>query len=116
MLPTLVIAPKVYSAIVVIAGVISAEYYAHKHMKPYASKITKSYHVTFNDVFVWPLSTFGDYCIFRRIAMKEFNKCVKDNPNSNYKLVAYPAVVKGFLFPRVLGITGEAEVLNSYRS
>lgn len=111
MLPTIVITPKIISALVCIAGIEFDEYYSHNHMKPYISKTTKSYHVTISDVAVWSAAFYGSYCTSYRAAKVEFNKCVKASPATNYQIISYPAVVKGFLFPSIIAVTGESKLL-----
>lgn len=62
-----------------------------------------SYHVTMDDIFYWPMSSFGQYCTSESSAVKEFEKLKKENPRRIYKVVKYPTVVER---GEILGITG----------
>jgi len=94
-------------ALICILGVGFVEYCVHKYMKPYVSKTTKSYHITLNNIFVWPAASRGAYCKDYKEAQKQFNKCVMYDPTINYKIVCYPAAVTGYLFPRIIGVSDE---------
>ena len=101
----LIVAP----ALICVASLGLAEYYAYQYTEPHISKSIKSYHVTIDDIFVWPMASYGAYCKDYKEARKQFDKCVKDSPQTNYKIVSYPAAVTGFLFPRVIGICNDEE-------
>jgi hypothetical protein len=96
-----------------IAGAAVTEFMIHNFGRPYVSKITKLYHVTIGAVPVWPPSSY--YNTYSE-AKSEYDKCIKENPNSNYKLVSYPAVVTGFLLPTVIGITGESKIIEENKN
>lgn len=102
---------KIGAALICIvgSGLGFAEYYAHKFMKVYVSKSVKSYHITLDNIFVWPAASYGVYCNHYDKAQKQFDKCVKNGPQINYKIVCYPAIVTGFLFPRIVGICNDEE-------
>lgn len=108
-----VASPKIMiPAIVCMATVVGlAELGAHMYMKPYVSNHTKSYHVSIGGVHVWPASVYGVYCSSYRAAKNEFNKCVKQSPKTNYRIQSYPAVVRGYLFPVIIGVTGECALV-----
>lgn len=94
-------------ALICIAGLGFAEYCSHKFVKPYVSKNVKSYHVTLDNIFVWPAASNGIYCKDYIEAQKQFDKYVMHGPQVNYKIVCYPAAVTGYLFPRIIGISDE---------
>lgn len=76
---------------------------------------TYSYHITkaFGEgadessyLFWWPISGFGQYCTNEAVGLREFDKCVQEDPEGKYKLVRYLAV-KSWNRISVVGITGE---------
>lgn len=74
-----------------------------------------SYHVQkkFGDdywVAWWPASGFGQYCINQKQAIKEYQKCVHENPTDEFQLIRQPAVCAN---GNVVGVTGFPEVIET---
>ena len=77
-----------------------------------------SYHITKDlggsQLFWWPISGFGQFCTVERDAMNAYENEIKKDPSGSFELVRFPAVTR-FRW-KVIGITGEKEILRTYSS
>lgn len=100
--------PKIMIPVLMcVTAVGLAELVARAYLGLRVSNHTKSYHVSINGIHVWPASSYGVYCSSYREARNEFNRCVKQSPKTNYQIQSYPAIVRGYLFPTIVAVTGK---------
>ena len=67
-----------------------------------------------NYFFIWPMCAFNEFCTNLEDAKKEYETRIKENPKDNYQLVSYDTVREGWIFKRIIGITGKEIILNNH--
>jgi hypothetical protein len=105
---------------------ITGWYYTQRFLPTYSYHITKSeflswpdsgfgdYAVMAQQLAWWPLSGFGHYCTSRKLAEVQFQKEIKGDPHSEFKLIRARAIKN--VFGRIVGISGPIETIQSSKS
>lgn len=89
------------------AGIALTEYSLHKFGYQNISQTIRSYHIIRDDLFFWPDLNSNRYpCTDYYSACSEYENCVKNDPETDYKLVSYPTTIQGFLWSTIIRKVG----------
>lgn len=84
-------------------GLAATEYLLHNYAPPYVSERIRSYHITKDDIFIWPLSNLtGEFCSDHYSAKSEYQNVIKEDSYGKYKLISFPTMVVGFFWPTII--------------